>query len=250
MPRFYQDTKVSVAVTTHRFLYENGIKLFIHIPIYEVKYQFQLYKVYNLPIYNPNSTHGVIYGQLADYLAISTDKETYIHLDERELERCKKTPSLWNCPIIRPVSRTSATPSYLVSLLWNNKEKNDWCTQELVPWEGTYSIYIGDRKWLFSDQRDREVTYACSPSALNQRRVTRNRITKMSVLDVPKGCTIYSKNWILPPVFQKEDLNITTSTDIYELDFEETGSLIIPTPEEELEGDEHHPTATNGSTSQ
>ena len=48
MPRFYQDTKVSVAVTTHRFLYENGIKLFIHIPIYEVKYQFQLYKVYNL----------------------------------------------------------------------------------------------------------------------------------------------------------------------------------------------------------
>ena len=72
----------------------------------------------------------------------------------------------------------------------------------------------------------------------------------MSVLDVPKGCTIYSKNWILPPVFQKEDLNITTSTDIYELDFEETGSLIIPTPEEELEGDEHHPTATNGSTSQ
>ena len=78
MPRFNQDTKVSVAVTTPRVLYENGIKLFLHIPIYEVKYQFQLYKVYNLPIYNLGSTHGVIYGQLADYLAISTDKETYI----------------------------------------------------------------------------------------------------------------------------------------------------------------------------
>lgn len=57
----------------------------------------------------------------------------------------------------------------------------------------------------------------------------------MSVLDVPNGCTIYSKNWILSPVFQKEDLNVTTSNDINELDFEETDSLIIPTTEEEKE---------------
>ena len=176
MPRFYQDAKVSVSVTTHRVLYENGIKLFIHIPIYEVKYQFQLYKVYSLPIYNLGSTHGVIYGQLADYLAISTDKETYIHLVERELERCKKTPSLWNCSFIRPVSRTSATPCCLVSLLWRKKRFM----------YSTYSIYIGNRKWLFYVQRDREVTYVCSPDTPNQKRITTNKITKMSVLEVEK----------------------------------------------------------------
>ena len=61
----------------------------------------------------------------------------------------------------------------------------------------------------------------------------------MSVLDVTND---YILEELDPtPVLQKENLNITISTDIYELDFEETDSLIIPTTEEK--------TAKNDSTS-
>lgn len=90
MPRFYQDIKVSWAVSKHHIAYEDKIKLFLHIPIYELKYQFQLYKVYNLPIFNHNSTHGVKFEHMAEYLAISLDKENYIHLDDQDLDHCKK----------------------------------------------------------------------------------------------------------------------------------------------------------------
>ena len=57
----------------------------------------------------------------------------------------------------------------------------------------------------------------------------------MSVLNVPKGCAIHSKDWILPPVFQEQNLNVTTPTYMYDLDFEWFGPLPMTIPEE-LEG--------------
>ena len=213
--KFYQETKVSVAVSAHvnpTYLY--GVKLFLHIPIYELKFQFQLYKVFNLPVYNFNATHGIQYEKMADYLAVSADQESYMLLNERDIVQCQKTTPFWICPIVQALRRMKTTPSCAVSLFRNDQDKHEHCAQILVPWKGTYSIYLGNQKWLYSDKQETVVNFACANTGMTIRDITTRKIDKVSILEVPRGCTVYAKDWILPPVFKKETLTVTTTNPI------------------------------------
>ena len=51
----YQQTRVSTAITK-----DNGIRMFIHVPIYEVKYKFNFYRIFNVPLYNAQSDFGLM----------------------------------------------------------------------------------------------------------------------------------------------------------------------------------------------
>ena len=129
---FYKETKVSTAIATESSN-QKGLKLFIHVPIYELKYQFYLYQVYNIPIYNPNTTHGVKYEDLPEYLAVSKDEESFITLSEKELDQCIQSTPVWICPPIRAFNRIVTTHSCILSLFYNDKDIQTLCTQVLVP---------------------------------------------------------------------------------------------------------------------
>ncbi|KZS00327.1 Uncharacterized protein APZ42_003398, partial [Daphnia magna] len=60
----YRESTVSVAAM------ENSFRLFIHVPIFDYSHQYKLFQIINLPGATDNGTHGVLFGNLPDYLAV------------------------------------------------------------------------------------------------------------------------------------------------------------------------------------
>ncbi|KZS10183.1 Uncharacterized protein APZ42_025413 [Daphnia magna] len=82
----YRVSTVSVAVT------ENSFRLFTHVPIFDHAQQYKLFHIINLPGATDNGTHGVLFGNLPDYLAVSADLETFLELCKDDVQHCSKIP--------------------------------------------------------------------------------------------------------------------------------------------------------------
>ena len=160
--------------------------MFLHIPIYDTNYQFELYKIYNIPTFNSNASHGLRYEDLPENVAISTDQEIFLELTSQELERCTEVTNRRICPVIRASRRVLTTRSCVMSLFKNDPSKKELCTQVLTPWEGFYrfySFYLGNRKWLYFDSQEKVVTYTCPDTRF--RGTDTRSINKISILEVP-----------------------------------------------------------------
>ena len=180
--------------------------MFVHVPIYEVKYKFDFYQVFNVPMYILDSTYGLQQEDLPDYLAISTNQASHVPLQSRELATCRKLNSLWVCPIVHTLQRIHTTPSCVVAL-FKGESVLDSCKQILTPWKGIYSHHIGDRKWLYSDLQERQVKRSC-----NNQEVSTIKIDKVAILEIPRGCSIHSSDWILPPTLKQSVTRVNHST--------------------------------------
>ena len=202
---YYQQTKVTTAVVQNSKTQQESLKLFLHVPVYETPYQFELHKVYNIPTFNSNSSHGLHYENIPEYIAFSTDLDKYLELNTKEIEQCTEINNRWICPIMkgfRRITSLNTTQSCIVALFQNSTSKNKLCTQVLTPWNGFYSHYLGKGKWLYSNLQETSVTYTCLDAKV--KKLYTAIIDKSSLLKPPKGCTIRSSNWILPPTFKKQ----------------------------------------------
>ncbi|KAK4013752.1 hypothetical protein OUZ56_026304 [Daphnia magna] len=80
----YRESTVSVVAM------ENSFRLFIHVPIFYHAQQYKLFQIINLPGATDNGTHGVLFGNLPDYLAVSVDLETFLELSKDDVQDCSK----------------------------------------------------------------------------------------------------------------------------------------------------------------
>ncbi|KZS01628.1 Uncharacterized protein APZ42_001660 [Daphnia magna] len=69
---------------------ENSFRLFIHVPIFDHAQQYKLFQIINLPGATDNGTHGVLFGNLPGYLAVSADLETFLELSKDDVQDCSK----------------------------------------------------------------------------------------------------------------------------------------------------------------
>ena len=148
----YQNIKVLTA-TTINDKYRKGLKLFLHIPIYEKTLRFDLYNVFNIPTFNANASHGLQFENLPEHVAISSNQHKFVELTTQELARCTDIGHQRICPIIKAFSRVQTTQSCVMSLFKNDANKKRLCHQVLMPWKGFYSYYLGNGKWIYSDSQ-------------------------------------------------------------------------------------------------
>ena len=80
----YREATVTVAVT------RNAFRLFVEIPIYDHAQQFNLFKVIRLPKATENGTHGVRFSNLPDFLAVSPHLDTFIELQNTDMQHCRE----------------------------------------------------------------------------------------------------------------------------------------------------------------
>jgi hypothetical protein len=92
MWRSYQEAKVTAASIT------NGIRLFIHIPVFEYARTLTLYCIVSMTRATPNGTTGLQYVDLPAYIAASPDQQMYIELTPEMIELCRPHKSMI-CPI-------------------------------------------------------------------------------------------------------------------------------------------------------
>ena len=77
----YREAKVSVASDGNR------IRMFINIPIYDRRHEFQMYKIYQLPT-GLNKTHAIVYENMPKWIAVSEDGQLFIELDNDKANKC------------------------------------------------------------------------------------------------------------------------------------------------------------------
>ena len=94
---------------------EKGLRLFLLVPINENALQFALYRVYNVPTYNANASHGLIYENVPDILAISLDLETFVETNDKDLEHCVKTTGKLGLPYHQGIPEGDNEPFVRIS---------------------------------------------------------------------------------------------------------------------------------------
>nr|CAH0102049.1 unnamed protein product [Daphnia galeata] len=94
MWKAYEEAKVVAAAV------DGGVRLFIHLPVFEFQLAFSVYRVHNIPRAAANGSIAVLQSGIPDFLAVSTDHQTFMELAGRDLNQCI-LPAKTACPINR-----------------------------------------------------------------------------------------------------------------------------------------------------
>ena len=202
----YRESVVSVAVINER------LRLFIKIPIYDHAQQYKLYEILNLPKSTENGTHGVIIGNLPEFLAVSTDLETFIELSKDDINGCRKLQRQL-CNFHTGLGRRNSRKSCAISLFLNDESrKQTQCKQKFIEWKGPGAVYLGQNQWAFSAVGPHDVVFSC-PAGANQKTPQPIRLPAIGILDVPTGCTARTEDWVFPASLEgKLEVTVQTAT--------------------------------------
>ncbi len=197
--RAYQNARVAAATVP------TGLRIFIHIPVYEFPLTFSLYRVISLPKASRNGTWALKYEPLPDLLAISSDRQSFIELSNEEARPCL-SPGGTICPISRAIIRKRSKKACAVAVfLEDNNRIQRECSSVASPWKGPESIYLGRRRWGFSAAVPQQVVITCPNPSTAPTGQTLD-LPPVGIFEVPMACTAQSENWMFQASFKK-DLN-------------------------------------------
>ncbi len=105
--------------------------------MYEFQLSFTLYRVIGLPRTAANDSIAVRYAELSDYLAVVTDRQTFIEMTAEETYGCRQDMTIV-CPINRDIEK-----KYTESLRPGDFRGgvSEECTTTTTPWTGQVKMY-------------------------------------------------------------------------------------------------------------
>ena len=187
----YRDAPVSVAAFGRRF------RIFVRVPIFDHTQRFTLYQTLSLPRSTDNGKHGVIFGNLPDYLAVSLDLETFIELTQAEVTSCRGHPQPL-CRFHAGIGKRAARTSCAMSLFMHDENRTlHHCQRKFQDWGGTEVAYLGDNRWAFSAAGPHDVVISC-PEGAGQPLSRPLRLPAVGFFEVPASCNARTNDWILP----------------------------------------------------
>jgi hypothetical protein len=187
----YREAMVTVAAVEGRF------RLFIKIPVYDHAQQHTLFEIFSLPRATDNGPHGVVIGDLLNFLAVSTDLETFIELSTDDIRGCKKLERLI-CNFHTGLGKRGARKSCAISLFTNDaNRKLTQCRQQFNEWKGSEVAYLGENRWAFSAITAHEVVFSC-PIGSSKGPPQSLLLPPFGIFDVPPGCTARTEDLVFP----------------------------------------------------
>lgn len=176
----------------------NTMRLFVNLPIYDRRHRFKLFAVHQLPVYGEGDS-ALIYDSLPELLAISDDAQSFMEASQMDLRKCREKGATV-CHFHGGAEKGHASKSCAAQLfLGKNREtrKEDSCRAIKVPWKGSATRYLGERRWAISDTRDQEVTIVCPEKGTfpNRRTMT---VPTLGIIELPLGCSEYTTEWWFP----------------------------------------------------
>ena len=109
---------------------ENSFHLFIQVPIFDHAQQYKLFQIINLPGATDNGTHGVIFGNLPDFHAVSADLETFLELTKDDVKDCSKIGRP-QCKFHTGISKRNARKSCAIAVFLNDSQNEQKMQKEI-----------------------------------------------------------------------------------------------------------------------
>ena len=178
---------------------DGGVRLFVHLPVFEFQLAFSVYRVHNIPRAAVNGSIAVLQSDIPDFLAVSTDHQTFMEVAGRDLDQCI-LPAKTVCPINRAVSKNGAKKSCTAAIfLEDARAVADVCVSSARQWTGQAAVYLGHRRWVFSSPADTSIVLSCP-----NRKSETVRLPAVGVFEIPMGCTAQSEEWYFQASFRKD----------------------------------------------
>ncbi|KAK4024874.1 hypothetical protein OUZ56_010369 [Daphnia magna] len=176
---------------------ENSFRLFIHVPILDHAQQYKLFQIINLPGAIDNETHGVLFGNLPYYLAVSADLETFLELSKDDVQYCSKIgPPL--CKFHTSISKITARKSCAIAVFLNDTQRiSTQCRKKFTGWRGPENVYMGANQWIYSATKPHEIVLSC-PSGCEQSPLRTATLPHVGMLEIPLGCSARTERWVFP----------------------------------------------------
>ncbi|KAK4017530.1 hypothetical protein OUZ56_032942 [Daphnia magna] len=187
----YRESTVSVAAM------ENSFRLFIHVPIFDYSHQYKLFQIINLPGATDNGTHGVLFGNLPDYLAVSADLETFLELSKDDVQDCSKIGRPL-CKFHTGIIKRTARKSCAIAVFLNDTPRiNTQRKKKFTEWRGPEVIYLGTNQWVYSATKPHEIVFSCPPGG-EQPPLRTATLPPVGMFEIPLGCTARTEEWVFP----------------------------------------------------
>ena len=187
---FYKEAKTVAAAT------QNGIKVFIEIPVVQTGWTLHLFRVLPLPRKVKADQRGWMYEQLPSFIAVSNDRQSYAEVPADEVQKCLDGRRA-TCAVHRPLHRKHGKHSCAVALFLNDtrKIKNE-CVIRRTDWIGTEMTYLSGGRWAISADSTQQVVVNCAdrdhggPATMV--------IPEFGIIQMPPGCGVGADTWTLP----------------------------------------------------
>ena len=177
---------------------DSQLILMIRIPLLDTDSTMTLYKVYNLPIYNPTIGKSLSYQLEGSNLAITKDNNYVPILTEAEFIQCTLAQGHF-CSLNTALYHIDYSNWCLVAMfLKENNRINKDCKLSVINITGPQAIYLDQGLWAISVENPTQMEIRCP-------KVTQVKSLKppITLINLQPACSAFSPGVKLPPYFKQ-----------------------------------------------
>lgn len=188
---YYNLVQVTATTTPAHLL-----RLFIEVPLRAPNRMFSLYRAWPLPTPLGNHSAAVYIQPAFQYLAVTSDQQSYFELDASDLTQCQRG-ILTVCAPQKPV-RHPARESCLYSLFVGNAQNVKKVCDKIVVKDPESFLYrpANTNHWIYSVSHTLLIVQCPTTGTVNVSKVS---IEGTGILSVPPNCYVHHADYTLLP---------------------------------------------------
>ena len=178
----------------------------ISVPLLDLKGQFEIYNIFNLPLIMHNNWSNQDNTLVAQYkletngLAVSAEKTKYVILSDNEVQKCAN-PSVTFCGIKSAVYPINLSKLCVIALIMKSEPNVDMQCQTIIRLNSMLPLanYLSNRVWIITTQKYLMFSVVCQEPKLKQFIVTvRASIAKVKL---ELSCSAFNDYLTLLPYY-------------------------------------------------
>ena len=217
---------LSVSHTTH----DDKILILIKLPLIDHDSSLDLYRIYNLPIFNPSLNKALIYQLEVNTLAVSRDGNYATIPTESEFLECTLASGHF-CNLRSALYHMQSSKMCIIALFLKDEIAiNENCEMKVINITGPGALYLDQGTWAIATTDTEQMKVTC-PLQTHVISIE----PPLSIVELEPACSAFSAKFKLPPYFKKfsqgftlamEEANLHTPT-IQPLDFRAWNSVDV-----------------------
>ena len=174
------------------------IIMLVKIPLVDNQSSLSLYKIYNLPVYNPTIDKSVKYNIEGNSIAISSDKNYATIPTDTEFIECTLASGHF-CSLKSALYHMHTSKWCLTALYLRNDELiNQNCELNVSNVTSSEAIYLDEGHWAIATMKSDQMEVTCTA----QKHVV-SLNPPLTLVKLQPACTAFSPQLKLPPYFRK-----------------------------------------------
>ena len=217
---------LSVSHITH----DDKILILIKLQLIDHDSSLDLYRVYNLPVFNPSLNKALTYQLEAKTLAVSRDGKYATIPTESEFLECTLASGHF-CNLRSALYHMQSSKMCIIALFLKDEITiNENCEMKVINITGPVALYLDQGTWAIATTDTEQMKVTC-PLQTHVISIE----PPLSIVELEPACSAFSAKFKLPPYFKKfsqgftlamEEVNLHTPT-IQPLDFRAWNSLDV-----------------------